>query len=46
MFTNKDEFNDRLVPFPHLETLDLHACLKGRIPENAAFSISLRVQIR
>jgi len=35
--------NDRLVACPHLETLYLHAYLKGRIPKNAAFSISLRV---
>ncbi len=37
--------NERLVASPHLEALDLHAYLKGRIPEDTAFSISLRVQI-
>ncbi len=42
-FSNKDEFNHRLTTCPYLETLYLHAYLKGRTPENAAFSISLKV---
>ena len=41
-FSNKDTFNSRLTSCEYLETLYLHCYLKGRIPENQAFSISIR----
>lgn len=37
-----EDFNRALVTAPHLETLYLQCYLKGRVPENTAFSISLR----
>ena len=41
-FRNKGDFNQRLMASPHLETLYLQCYLKGRIPENTAFSVSIR----
>ncbi|NKB70090.1 MAG: hypothetical protein GKR89_23705 [Candidatus Latescibacteria bacterium] len=42
-FSNKDEFNDALTTCPYLESLYLHCYLKGRVPENQAFSISMKI---
>lgn len=42
-FSNKTSFNADVVGCSYLETLYIHGYLKGRIPENQAFSISLRV---
>jgi predicted O-methyltransferase YrrM len=41
-FSNKEGFNQALITSPHLETLYLQCYLKGRIPENTAFSVSIR----
>jgi predicted O-methyltransferase YrrM len=41
-FSNKDQFNADLTSCPYLESLYLHCYLKGRIPENQAFSISMK----
>lgn len=37
-----DDFNQALLTSPHLETLYLQCYLKGRIPENTAFSVSIK----
>lgn len=37
-----EEFNHALITSPHLETLVLQCYLKGRTPENTAFSISIK----
>jgi caffeoyl-CoA O-methyltransferase len=37
-----DDFNHALIRSPHLETLVLQCYLKGRTPENTAFSISIK----
>ena len=42
-FFNKDQFNRDLTTCPYLETLYLQTYLKGRVPENNAFSISIKV---
>lgn len=41
-FHGKGGFNQALMTSPHLETLYLQCYLKGRIPENTAFSVSIR----
>ncbi len=43
-FNNKDQFNADLTSCPYLETLYLHCYLKGRVPENQAFSISMKTK--
>jgi predicted O-methyltransferase YrrM len=37
------DFNEALINCPHLETLYLQSYFKGRIPENTALSISIKV---
>jgi len=41
--TNKESFNKPLTECPYLETIYLQCYLKGRIPENTAFSISIKL---
>ncbi|MFQ5795156.1 MAG: O-methyltransferase [Candidatus Bipolaricaulia bacterium] len=42
-FRNKETFNHALTTCAHLQTLFLQCYLKGRIPENTAFSISIKL---
>ena len=42
-FWGEEAFNQALITCAHLETLYLQCYLKGRVPENTAFSISVRV---
>jgi predicted O-methyltransferase YrrM len=42
-FGYMDTFNEALMASSHLETLYLQCYLKGRSPENTAFSVSIRV---
>jgi caffeoyl-CoA O-methyltransferase len=42
-FRGHETFNEALINCSHLETLYLQSYLKGRIPENTAFSISIKV---
>lgn len=41
-FSYLETFNRELLASPHLQTLYLQCYLKGRTPENTAFSISIR----
>jgi predicted O-methyltransferase YrrM len=42
-FRGEEAFNQALITCAHLETLYLQCYLKGRVPENTAFSISVKV---
>jgi caffeoyl-CoA O-methyltransferase len=42
-FWGEEAFNQALITCAHLETLYLQCYLKGRVPENTAFSISIKV---
>ena len=42
-FSYMSDFNNALMTSSHLETLYLQCYLKGRSPENTAFSVSIRV---
>jgi caffeoyl-CoA O-methyltransferase len=41
-FSYLESFNRELLAAPHLQTLYLQCYLKGRTPENTAFSVSIR----
>jgi caffeoyl-CoA O-methyltransferase len=41
-FSYLESFNRELLASPHLQTLYLQCYLKGRTPENTAFSVSIR----